>query len=122
MKGPHTLICKAVSMIKKIIFLILLATSSGLSQTILPHDALDNLGQPFISSFQAKRYRAHPSNYGVVQDKNGVLYFGNLWCILQFDGTLWRNIYLPGGASCTSLAIDHDGTIYAGGRNSIGYL
>jgi ligand-binding sensor domain-containing protein len=84
--------------------------------------SIDHIGQPFINNFPARQYKAHPTNFAVVQDKNGILYFGNLWCVLQFDGTLWRSIHLPHGASCNALAIDSDGTIYVGGRNSIGYL
>ncbi|MFZ6014600.1 MAG: triple tyrosine motif-containing protein [Bacteroidota bacterium] len=83
---------------------------------------LDRIGQPIVTTFSARQYKAHPTNFAVVQDDQGILYFGNLWCVLQFDGTLWRQIYLPGGASCSALALDTDGTIYVGGRNAIGYL
>jgi hypothetical protein len=85
------------------------------------HD-LEALSTPMVTNFAAKQYHAHPNNFDAVQDKNGILYFGNLWGVVQFDGTLWRNIYTSNRASCTALAIDEDETIYVGGRNSIGYL
>jgi hypothetical protein len=112
-----------VSILKKIIYLVVFLVTTGFSQAPTESgSSLEELGQPLITNFFAKGYHAHPNNFDVVQDKNGILYFGNLWCVLQFDGTLWRNIYLPDGASCTSLATDKDGTIYVGGRNSIGFL
>ncbi|HYC83626.1 MAG TPA: hypothetical protein VEB86_00330, partial [Chryseosolibacter sp.] len=81
-----------------------------------------NVGYPQILNFSPKLYRAHPNNFDAVQDKSGVMYFGNLWGLLEFDGTNWRTISLPNGSSCTSLARDSSGTIYVGGRNEIGYL
>src|SRR5688500_18586678 len=84
-----------------------------------PKNVLENIGLPLIANFAAKKYQAHPNNFDVVQDRNGVMYFGNLWGVLEFNGTSWRTIMLPAGVSCTSLAIDDDGTIYVGGRNQI---
>ncbi|HYC87244.1 MAG TPA: triple tyrosine motif-containing protein [Chryseosolibacter sp.] len=85
-------------------------------------DRITALGQPLITNISSKVYQAHPNNFDVIQDKDGVLYVANLWGVLQYDGTLWRRIRLPGGVSCTSLSLDSDGTIYAAGRNTIGYL
>jgi ligand-binding sensor domain-containing protein len=110
-----------MSMLRNAVLLVLISVSAAFAQQD-NNSTFGSLGQPFITSFPAKQYHAHPNNYDVLQDKDGILYFGNLWCVLQFDGTLWRNIYLPNGASCTSLALDSDGTIYVGGRNAIGYL
>ena len=83
---------------------------------------LTNLGLPHIVNYTPKNYLANPQNHDAIQDDNGIMYFGNLWNILQFDGTMWSKIYLPNGLSCTSLAKDKNGTIYIGGRNEIGYL
>jgi ligand-binding sensor domain-containing protein len=83
---------------------------------------LENIGLPMLHNFNAKQYQAHPNNFDVVQDSNGWMYFANLWGVVEFNGTSWRVITLPNGVSCTSLAINADGTIYAGGRNEIGFL
>jgi|GEM_PF-5422375 len=85
-------------------------------------ESFKNVGYPQILNFSPKLYRSHPNNFDAVQDKSGVMYFGNLWGLLEFDGTNWRTISLPNGSSCTSLAIDSSGTIYVGGRNEIGFL
>ena len=79
-------------------------------------------GLPPIFNYTPKAYQSNPQNHDAVQDDKGIMYFGNLWGILQFDGTEWTKIYLPNGASCTSLAKDENGTIFIGGRNEIGYL
>jgi ligand-binding sensor domain-containing protein len=104
------------------IFILLFIPFTIIAQTRDVAQRIAEVGQPFITTLSAKTYRSHPNNYDVVQDKNGILYFGNLWCVLQFDGTIWRKIPLSNGSSCTALALDDDGTIYVGGRNSIGYL
>lgn len=82
----------------------------------------ENFGLPPIFNYTSKAYQGNPQNHDAVQDDKGIMYFGNLWGILQFDGTEWTKIYLPNGASCTSLTKDETGTIYIGGRNEIGYL
>ena len=86
------------------------------------NDALENIGLPNITSYTPKNYQANPHNYDAIQDDNGIMYFGNLWGLLEFNGTEWRKIFLPNGISCTSLAKDANGYIYVGGRNEIGYL
>lgn len=111
-----------LSSVKSVLLVLILITTFAYSQPSKDRHRIQDLGQPSITNFSPKTYRAHPNNYDVVQDKNGTLYFGNLWGVLQFDGTLWRNILLPKGASCTSLAISKQGIIYVGGRNSIGFL
>jgi ligand-binding sensor domain-containing protein len=100
----------------------LVAQQASVTTDRVDYHTLEALSTPMVTNFPAKQYHAHPNNFDAVQDANGIMYFGNLWGVLQFDGTLWRKIYTTTRSSCTSLAIDSDGTIYVGGRNSIGYL
>jgi hypothetical protein len=112
---------EAVKTLFRSTLLVLVFSGSALSQDAA-RTSLQQLGQPLITNLTAKQYHAHPNNYDAIQDDDGNLYIGNLWCVMQFDGTLWRKIYLPHGASCTALSRSEDGTIYVGGRNTIGYL
>jgi signal transduction histidine kinase/CheY-like chemotaxis protein/ligand-binding sensor domain-containing protein len=51
-----------------------------------------------------------------------MLYIGDSGAaILQYDGTRWRQIYLP-SAVVRSLAVDSKGRIWVGGLSTIGYL
>ncbi len=79
-------------------------------------------GLPFIRYYSPKEYQADMQNWAIVQDKRGVLYFGNSFGVLEFDGTEWRNIPVSNGSLVRSLAIDSAGVIYVGASNEIGYL
>ena len=41
------------------------------------------LGQPFIRNYSPKEFGAAPSNWAIVQDKRGVIYFGNAEGLLE---------------------------------------
>ena len=44
-------------------------------------------GSPYIRNYSAKEYNASAQNWAVVQDKRGVLYFGNTDGVLVFDSS-----------------------------------
>lgn len=50
------------------------------------------------------------------------MYFGNSNCILEYDGTEWRRIYMPNYSTVRSLAIDNKNILYAGAYNELGFL
>lgn len=83
--------------------------------------SLDEVGSPIITNYLPKEYSANVQNWAVIQDKRGVMYFGNGEGVLEYDGVHWRLIKLPNDvARC--LAIDEEGKIFVGGINEIGYL
>src|SRR5271156_5204194 len=100
-----------------IIFLVSLCFSLSAQDKITAriNSGLEKIGVPHIINYTSKKYRANPHNYAAIQDDKGIMYFANLWGILEFDGATWRTIQLPNGASCTSLTKDETGTIYVGG-------
>jgi len=57
-----------------------------------------------------------------VQDHRGIIYFGNNYGILSFDGHNWHLSGIPNKTIIRSLAIDKEGRIYVGGQNDFGYL
>ncbi|MCX2739994.1 ligand-binding sensor domain-containing protein [Pontibacter anaerobius] len=79
-------------------------------------------GIPFIRNYVQKEYNASAQNWAAVQDHRGVMYFGNNYGVLEYDGNNWQVIILPNRTIARSLAISKDGTIYVGGQNDFGYL
>ena len=81
----------------------------------------DEVGFPIITNYLPKVYSADVQNWAVIQDKRGVMYFGNGKGVLEYDGVNWRLINVPNDV-VRCLAIDEDGKIFLGGINEIGYL
>jgi len=79
-------------------------------------------GLPFITNFQSKEYQAHPQNWAIAEDDNGVMYFGNSVCLLEYDGVKWRRLYTSNNTTVRSLTKDKNGRIYFGGYGDFGYL
>lgn len=79
------------------------------------------VGTPLIQHFSPKQYQAHPENWAIVQDQRGILYIGNQSGVLEFDGSTWKLIDVPGTA-VKALAVGPDGRIYLGTSTDFGYL
>lgn len=79
-------------------------------------------GLPFITNYQAKEYQAHPQNWAITQDNDGIMYIGNSICLLEYDGVKWRNINLGTNKVIRSLINDKNGRIYFGSYGDFGYL
>jgi len=80
------------------------------------------VGLPFITNYSPKEYSAGQSNWAVVKDNRGVMYFANDNGVLEFDGASWRIILLTNQNYCRSLGKASDGAIYVGGVGDLGYL
>ena len=81
-----------------------------------------NLGAPILTNYEPEQFRASSQTWVAVQDRRGVMYFGNSAGILEFDGQRWQLIPPPGNPLTRSLASGPDGTIYYGSIGDIGYL
>ncbi|HEY5462264.1 MAG TPA: GAF domain-containing protein [Hanamia sp.] len=83
-------------------------------------------GLPFITNYTPKMYDGSPANWSVIQDNDGMMYFGESntnSILMQYDGVNWKKITAPASsviARCT--AKDENGTIYYGGTGDFGYL
>lgn len=75
-----------------------------------------------IRNYSPKEYNAKSQNWAIVQDKRGVMYFGNNDGILEYDGVNWRVIKTEEGTLVRSLAIDNKGIIYVGATGEFGFL
>src|SRR4029077_4520077 len=80
------------------------------------------LGRPLYRFFSSREYLADNQNWGVVQDRQGLLLFGNDNLVLQYDGQRWEHIPVPGGSAIQGLAVNDDGEIWVGGVDQLGRL
>ncbi len=74
-----------------------------------------------IKNYAPETYNALEQNWGILQDRRGVIYVANQGGILEYDGVCWRQILIPHSA-VRSMAIAPNNVIYAGGRSEIGFL
>ena len=86
---------------------------------VLAHGQHKRIGSSFITNYSPTDYKAGNQNWAIIQNKDGIMYFGNNEGILEFDGQNWRKI---DPAYIVSAAQDKDGVIYMGGRENLGYL
>ena len=83
----------------------------------------DEAGLPFIRNFDPRSYGAAAQNWSLAQDRQGVIYVGNVdGAVLAFDGVRWLRIPVPNRAAVRSLALGADGRIYVGTVGDLGYL
>jgi ligand-binding sensor domain-containing protein/DNA-binding CsgD family transcriptional regulator len=85
-------------------------------------NAQDPIGIPKVSSYNTVDYKGGTQNWGIAQDKNGVLYFANNEGLLTFNGTYWKLYATPNKTIVRSLQIHSSGKIYIGGQDEIGYF
>lgn len=79
-------------------------------------------GFPLISVYPAEVHQAGPQNFDIAQDRDGVLYFGNLHGLVIYDGAWWQLLELPDDQVALSLATDDKGRVAMGLVNDFGYL
>lgn len=101
---------------KRVLLLVVMLLAYGLARSQNP------IGLPNIISYARSDYNGGLQNRGIVQDKNGIVYFANSDGLLSFDGTYWKLYPLPNKSMVRSVAIGKDGRIYAGGQNEMGYF
>src|SRR5258706_12318795 len=86
-----------------------------------PAPGQNTIGIPAIVNYSKQAYNAGSQNWGIVQDKNGIVYFANNDGLLTFDGNFWRKYLLPNKTKVRSLAIAMERS-YVGGQSEIGYF
>jgi len=77
--------------------------------------------QPFVRNFTKEEYKGANKNWSITQDEQGILYFGNTYGLLEFNGADWQ-LYTNGNISfIRSVYTDTDGKIYSGSFEEFGY-
>ena len=82
----------------------------------------NTIGIPDIINYEKKTYNAGTSNWDIIQDKNGIVYFANTEGLLSFDGAYWKTYSFPNKTMGRSMAIGKDNKIYAGSQDDFGYF
>lgn len=80
------------------------------------------LGRPLYQFFSTRDYGGDNQNWGTIQDREGLLFFGNNSFVLDYDGQRWDHIAVPGGFAIRGLAVDSTGAIWVGGVGKLGQL
>jgi signal transduction histidine kinase/CheY-like chemotaxis protein len=79
-------------------------------------------GKPLFHNFTDADFQTESQIFCGIQDRNGMMLFGNTECVLAYDGLSWETILVPGGSFVFGLAIDSDQRIWVGGVDQIGQL
>ncbi len=98
-------------------WLLVLGGVLGLAQTPSPEQ-----GDYPLRNFLAREYGAFFQNWSVIQGPRGLIYVGNSYGVLEYDGVRWRLIRTERGMMVCSLAASASGRIYVGGIGEFGYL
>ncbi len=79
-------------------------------------------GRYFMTFYTSEQTGGHFQNWSIIQDDRGVMYIGNGYGILEYDGSTWRLIPNTNKSFATSFAKDSTGRIYVGCAAEFGYL
>ncbi len=79
-------------------------------------------GSLFIKYYSPKEYIGSSQVWCSIQDKRGIIYFGDSKGLLEFDGRNWKRIITSNKSIVRSLAMDKNGKIYVGAFDEFGYL
>lgn len=78
------------------------------------------IGLPKVNSYTSVDYKGGTQNWGIAQDRNGILYFANNEGLLIFNGTYWKLYPTFQKTIVRSVKIDQSGKIFIGGQDEIG--
>jgi diguanylate cyclase (GGDEF)-like protein len=101
------------------------AISTLLLAMALPALALERRDPTFrlITSYNLMEAKeAGTQAFAIAEDRRGVLYFGNIGGVVEFDGVWWRLIKLRDESPAFVLASLPDGRIAVGGMDEFGFL
>ncbi|MFT5617406.1 MAG: serine phosphatase RsbU (regulator of sigma subunit) [Arenicella sp.] len=101
--------------------LLKLITLSFLLFTFSPILA-QNQGKTFVQNYPPKVYKGQAQNWSLVQDYRGIIYVGNGGGVMEYDGSNWRTLTLPGSATARSLGVTPNKVVYVGTSVGFGFL
>lgn len=79
----------------------------------------ENVGSPYIQQIVLNNYGFKNDNHKIIKDKNGLIYITNTNGLLQYDGSFWEIVKVPG---IPYMDIDSNGIVYVGGNNDFGKI
>ncbi|MGE0089326.1 MAG: ATP-binding protein [Bacteroidales bacterium] len=72
--------------------------------------------------YSPKDYKQGVQNWSVTQDKRGVLYFGNAYGVMEYDGVNWRLIKVANNSAARCLSINENNVLFVGAFGELGCL
>ncbi|MCV9389190.1 triple tyrosine motif-containing protein [Reichenbachiella ulvae] len=78
-------------------------------------------GIPFIRTFLPREYNAGMQNHTLTQDQRGIIYIGNNYGLLEYDGSSWRLYPVINGTKVRAVSQHPNGRIYIGAQGQFGY-
>ena len=76
---------------------------------------------PNTTYYDSQHNEFQPQSWEIAQDRRGVIYVANQGGLLEYDGVSWQTTTIP-NHTVRSIAIAADDTIFAGGRDEIGFF
>ena len=87
-----------------------------------PVEAETERGAPaYATRFDPEDHGGHRQSWAVAQAPSGLVYVANSDGVLEYDGTGWRLIDVP-GFRARAVAVGPDGAVYVGGEGTAGVL
>jgi hypothetical protein len=80
------------------------------------------LGRPLYRTFTRREEGVVTGIYSAIQDSRGLMLFGSVNCVLEYDGQIWSSIPISKGGWITGMASDSTGRVWLGGTGEIGSL
>jgi hypothetical protein len=96
--------------------------ASGSSSEADSGQRVRELGRPLYRTFTRRGEGIVNKILTGVQDPRGLMIFGGVNCVLEYDGQRWTSIPIPNGGYIEKLACDKSGKIYVGGTGELGAL
>ncbi len=87
-----------------------------------PSVLAQNQGKTFVQNYPPKTYRGQAQNWSIVQDHRGIIYVGNGGGVMEYDGSNWRTLKLPGAPTVRSLGVAENKVVYVGTTTGFGFL
>jgi len=96
--------------------------ASGSSSEADSGQRVRELGRPLYRTFTRKDEGIVNKILTSVQDPRGLMIFGSVNCVLEYDGQHWTSIPIPNSGYIEKLACDKSGKLYVGGTDELGAL
>ena len=80
-----------------------------------------NANVPFILNFTKSEYQGGNQNWSIATTDEGIVYIGNNQGLMEFDGSNWNLIKMPGELTIRSVAVNNTDKIYVGAYEEFGY-
>src|SRR3984893_5560663 len=96
--------------------------ASGSSSEADSGQRVRELGRPLYRTFTRKDEGIVNKILTGVQDPRGLMIFGSVNCVLEYDGQRWTSIPIPNSGHIEKLACDKSGKIYVGASGELGVL